>query len=429
MSSKAITFKLVVEKNRKDTGDIRRVTLSCPVKYDILVESIKELLQVEDYKIRYIDDDGDRILLSSQYELDTAIGVSASKNVVRIFVEILKEKVQEEPAAEVPHEVPVVKAEAPKTEEKKEEIKVEAPKAEEKKEEIKVEAPKAEEKKAEEAPSEEPKAEEKKPESDPFAEAFAAFRQIPGVKLSHDGKGTHVVDVDFSKLFSPESCASVSEALSSAMKKMAEAAVAVKTDATASMKVDENAGVYSHVLHTLPDSVVHYRVQCDGCGKNPICGMRYKCATCDDYDLCQDCIRRAGEIHDPTHLFYPIPRSFPMGKCQFPPFGRPFFPHQCHCRPHRFDFQPQVQPEAVPEPVPKTAPETVPEPEKPEEPKKDELLDEKYASLHMTPAEMVAVHTLIDMGFPNVELDLCNLRAQNGVINDVLIDTLVRCTV
>lgn len=34
---------------------------------------------------------------------------------------------------------------------------------------------------------------------------------------------------------------------------------------------------------------VHARVICDGCGCNPIVGVRYKCAVRDDFDLCESC--------------------------------------------------------------------------------------------------------------------------------------------
>jgi hypothetical protein len=34
---------------------------------------------------------------------------------------------------------------------------------------------------------------------------------------------------------------------------------------------------------------VHARIICDGCGCNPIVGVRYKCAVRDDFDLCESC--------------------------------------------------------------------------------------------------------------------------------------------
>jgi hypothetical protein len=34
---------------------------------------------------------------------------------------------------------------------------------------------------------------------------------------------------------------------------------------------------------------IHHKVQCDMCGVTPIRGIRYKCAVCSDYDLCEKC--------------------------------------------------------------------------------------------------------------------------------------------
>jgi hypothetical protein len=33
----------------------------------------------------------------------------------------------------------------------------------------------------------------------------------------------------------------------------------------------------------------HTSAMCDGCGRNPIVGIRYKCLECADFDLCQQC--------------------------------------------------------------------------------------------------------------------------------------------
>lgn len=49
---------------------------------------------------------------------------------------------------------------------------------------------------------------------------------------------------------------------------------------------------------------VHLRVICDGCGANPITGVRYKCAVCNDFDLCEAC--EANTSHDSAHAFLKI---------------------------------------------------------------------------------------------------------------------------
>ncbi|EER11417.1 hypothetical protein Pmar_PMAR011080 [Perkinsus marinus ATCC 50983] len=57
---------------------------------------------------------------------------------------------------------------------------------------------------------------------------------------------------------------------------------------------------------------------CDVCGEYPIVGMRHKCNTCADYDMCDACFNaRTPETHDPSHDFAqfpgapPIPPMFP----------------------------------------------------------------------------------------------------------------------
>lgn len=43
--------------------------------------------------------------------------------------------------------------------------------------------------------------------------------------------------------------------------------------------------------------VVHQNVECDGCGKAPITGVRYKCSVCKNFDFCSTCEERKGHEH------------------------------------------------------------------------------------------------------------------------------------
>jgi next-to-BRCA1 protein 1 len=48
-----------------------------------------------------------------------------------------------------------------------------------------------------------------------------------------------------------------------------------------------------------PGAVVHRGVTCDSCQMHPLLGVRYKCADCADYDLCEGCL---SEYEDMSHL-------------------------------------------------------------------------------------------------------------------------------
>jgi hypothetical protein len=45
------------------------------------------------------------------------------------------------------------------------------------------------------------------------------------------------------------------------------------------------------------NNVVHQSVICDGCKKSPITGIRYKCSTCADFDLCEQCEATINHAH------------------------------------------------------------------------------------------------------------------------------------
>lgn len=49
----------------------------------------------------------------------------------------------------------------------------------------------------------------------------------------------------------------------------------------------------------------HYNIICDGCGMNPIIGVRYKCSVSKDFDFCQNC----EETKDHPYPFLKIKKS------------------------------------------------------------------------------------------------------------------------
>lgn len=50
-------------------------------------------------------------------------------------------------------------------------------------------------------------------------------------------------------------------------------------------------------------AIEHTNVTCDGCEMEPIIGIRFKCDTCHDYDLCLECMEKqiVTKEHDTKH--------------------------------------------------------------------------------------------------------------------------------
>lgn len=95
----------------------------------------------------------------------------------------------------------------------------------------------------------------------------------------------------------------------------ATAAIVTKTTTVSENKASEKSEKADGV-------VLEHRASCDGCTKT-ICGIRYKCANCDDHDLCEACYtvyiskEKSGETeaqdaeqHPPSHSFLRI--NFPL---------------------------------------------------------------------------------------------------------------------
>lgn len=91
---------------------------------------------------------------------------------------------------------------------------------------------------------------------------------------------------------------------------------------------------------------VHEGVTCDGCSK-PVVGIRYKCSTCFNYDLCEQCEAKGAEIHDPSHplIKIAVPRSFHPRRFGAGPWG-PRYSGRCGGG-RRWDFWQQQQQEAA----------------------------------------------------------------------------------
>ena len=79
------------------------------------------------------------------------------------------------------------------------------------------------------------------------------------------------------------------------------------------------------------DGFLHRGVSCNSCNVSPIRGIRYRCANCVDYDLCEQC--ETMQVHTRTHVFYkiriPAPAFGSTRQAQPVPYpGRPMgLPH------------------------------------------------------------------------------------------------------
>lgn len=60
----------------------------------------------------------------------------------------------------------------------------------------------------------------------------------------------------------------------------------------------------------------HDAIQCDGCGMDPIRGLRFKCGNCKNYDLCSICIDSTQ--HDESHVFLRIKKPLEQSPTSVP---------------------------------------------------------------------------------------------------------------
>ncbi|BGP23505.1 zinc finger, ZZ-type protein [Rhodotorula toruloides] len=67
------------------------------------------------------------------------------------------------------------------------------------------------------------------------------------------------------------------------------------------------------IIRSKESFVRHHNIVCDGCQKNPVVGVRYKCMhpSCPDYDLCSVCEALPNPIHPRDHLLLKIRSPLP----------------------------------------------------------------------------------------------------------------------
>jgi len=76
-------------------------------------------------------------------------------------------------------------------------------------------------------------------------------------------------------------------------------------------KMEVSDGSPSSATEEKPSEVVVHNALCDQC-KEQICGIRYKCKVCADYDLCPACYEMRLVYHDPDHEFAAHEKDIPM---------------------------------------------------------------------------------------------------------------------
>lgn len=79
-----------------------------------------------------------------------------------------------------------------------------------------------------------------------------------------------------------------------------------KEDKAQGANAGQTAGSVSSSSNAPPTVGVHENVICDGCGMRPLVGFRYKCLTCPDYDLCENCEKKA-DVHPADHPLMKLP--------------------------------------------------------------------------------------------------------------------------
>lgn len=97
----------------------------------------------------------------------------------------------------------------------------------------------------------------------------------------------------------------------------------------AEIEEDEGQGLLNLLYNVAEDQAkregyIHRGITCNSCQASPVCGIRYKCSSCIDYDICERC--EAQDNHNKTHVFLRIRIPIPPLANPRTPCIKPLYP-------------------------------------------------------------------------------------------------------
>ena len=77
----------------------------------------------------------------------------------------------------------------------------------------------------------------------------------------------------------------------------------------------------------------HTGIVCDACGLNPLTGIRFKCSTCPDFDMCASCVEQNDTTNAHPHVFLRISKCIDSNSTATPPLlrNRSTWSHDASC--------------------------------------------------------------------------------------------------
>lgn len=293
--------------------DTRRVSFEGVASFASLVSLVKQLFPntPESFRVKYLDDDGDLVTISTDIELKEALSVAQDKNVLRLQL--------------VPNGTSTTASQA------------QTPQAQ-----SQTQTEKEEKKETSTQSSNANTAEAQ----NPFAN-WGQYLNNPELLQTLFGRMSNAagtVESDLNKLFKDLGISGEGKSVPTAQEMQQNAeqlmhhlsenplvkelfpqllSALVAMQQQVAQAASEAASQASQVAQEhfggkeeSSEPVLHPNIQCDGCERG-VRGIRYKCSICADFDLCEACEAKGG-LHDPSHPLLKISRPIHGRPCRRP---------------------------------------------------------------------------------------------------------------